>query len=434
MELVGLVTGTNVGEATEFFSSYFNTKSVCWILYFVFLPIAVAVIARHVSARFEKQIKSFRNRAALALLMIVLVPLLTFSPKYNSYSFQFRQSLFGMVCSLSYTETISEIKETNPQLDVERKTNVPNVVIVIGESHCKSRSSLYGYKLGTNPRLENIPDSLLHVFKNVESSDVHTVEAFASFMTTSEVADIPKCYECPNIIDIAKKSGYQTFWVSNQSKRGLWDNKVSMFSELCDSAVFNGKEITLIKTDYDLCVVPHVKSINDACSANSVKFVHLMGSHANFNQRYPKSFDKFKPEQYGEGQLRKRKLLAAYDNSVLYNDYVVSEIIKCFADKDAVVLYFSDHAIDLFVTDGNYCGHALSNNANSEKVSRQIPFMVYTSAKFRENHGDLTRMIEQSVDIHFNTTDLPYMVMQLLGVTFTDRANKQPLHNLLSFL
>jgi hypothetical protein len=60
--------------------------------------------------------------------------------------------------------------------------------------------------------------------------------------------------------------------------------------------------------------------------------------------------------------------------------------------------------------------------------------MVYTSAKFRENHGDLTRMIEQSVDIHFNTTDLPYMVMQLLGVTFTDRANKQPLHNLLSFL
>jgi heptose-I-phosphate ethanolaminephosphotransferase len=152
-----------------------------------------------------------------------------------------------------------------------------------------------------------------------------------------------------------------------------------------------------------------------------------MGSHANFNQRYPKSFEKFKPEQYGEGPLKKRTRLAAYDNSVLYNDYVVSEIIKCFADKDAVVLYFSDHAIDLFVTDEDYCGHALKNNANSEKVSRQIPFMVYTSAKFRENHGDLTRMIEQSVDMHFNTTDLPYMVMQLLGVTFTDHANKQPL-------
>jgi heptose-I-phosphate ethanolaminephosphotransferase len=62
--------------------------------------------------------------------------------------------------------------------------------------------------------------------------------------------------------------------------------------------------------------------------------------------------------------------MAEYDNSVLYNDYVVSEIIKCFADKDAVVLYFSDHAIDLFETDEKYCGHALSNNASSENICK----------------------------------------------------------------
>jgi glucan phosphoethanolaminetransferase (alkaline phosphatase superfamily) len=60
-------------------------------------------------------------------------------------------------------------------------------------------------------------------------------------------------------------------------------------------------------------------------------------------------------------------------------------------------------------------------------MQEQIPFMIYTSAKFRENHKDLTRMIEQSVDIQMSTTNLPYIVMQLMGVTFTDRANKQPL-------
>lgn len=427
MELVGLVSGTNASEATEFFSSYFDVKSACWVLYFIFLPIAVAIIARHVSVRFEKQIKSLRSRRFIAILMIVVVVLLSTSSRYNTLSFQFRQSLFGMLNSLRYTETITEIKDPHPQLNTEHKTNVANVVIVIGESYCKSHSSLYGYKFDTNPRLEAIADSLLHVFKNVQSGEVHTVEAFASFMTTSEVADIPKCYEQPNIIDIAKASDYKTFWISNQSKHGIWDNKVSIFSALCDTAIFNGKEITLIKTDYDIGVVPHIKRANATSKANSVKFVHLMGSHSLFYQRYPKSFDKFKPEQYNKATKRSCSFMAEYDNSVLYNGYVVSEIIKCFADKDAVVLYFSDHAIDLFETDEKYCGHALSNNASSEKICKQIPFMIYTSAKFRENHKDLTRMIEQSVDIQMSTTNLPYIVMQLMGVTFTDRANKQPL-------
>jgi glucan phosphoethanolaminetransferase (alkaline phosphatase superfamily) len=246
-------------------------------------------------------------------------------------------------------------------------------------------------------------------------------------MTTSPIADIPKSYECPNIVEIAKICGYNTLWISNQSKKGLYDNKVTLFAQLCDSAVFNGHEISLDKRDYDIGVVNHIKSSQKCHNTNRFLFVHLMGSHQKFNQRYPNSFAKFSSAEYSKYPKNQRDNLAAYDNTVLYNDYVMSEIIKCFSNDDAVLLYFSDHAIDVYKTDPNFCGHAMPGNKKSEQVSKLIPFMIYTSPKFRENHKDLTSMIEQSVDINFNTTDLPYMVMQLLGVTFSDRENKSPL-------
>jgi hypothetical protein len=50
--------------------------------------------------------------------------------------------------------------------------------------------------------------------------------------------------------------------------------------------------------------------------------------------------------------------------------------------------------------------------------------LIYTSAEFRQKHSDLTQLIENATDKQINTTDLPYIIMQLMGITFADLPNK----------
>ncbi len=93
-------------------------------------------------------------------------------------------------------------------------------------------------------------------------------------------------------------------------------------------------------------------------NGNKCVFYHLMGQHEAFQSRYPKAFERFKAKDYLTFPEHQREVLAAYDNATLYNDYVVSSIIDLYKDKDAVVFYFSDHALDVFDTDPDFFGHA----------------------------------------------------------------------------
>jgi heptose-I-phosphate ethanolaminephosphotransferase len=313
------------------------------------------------------------------------------------------------------------------KLNRTNQSNVPTIVIVIGESLNKTHCSLYGYEKNTNPILSQMPDSLLHVFANVQSPATGTLPSFCCFMTTSDNTDASISFNYPNIIEISQKSGYKLTWISNQSEKGLYDNGVAKLAHIADSTIWNGNRYSgMQRMNKDGELLDIINNYNSS-SSNNVVIVHLMGSHEEFSRRYPSSYAIFKTSDYQKFPENQRSRRAEYDNSVLYNDYVVSSIFKTYSNQDAVVLYFSDHAIDIFEGDPNFCGHAMPGNKKSEQVSKLIPFMIYTSPKFRENHKDLTSMIEQSVDIDFNTTDLPYMVMQLLGVTFSDRENESPL-------
>jgi glucan phosphoethanolaminetransferase (alkaline phosphatase superfamily) len=157
---------------------------------------------------------------------------------------------------------------------------------------------------------------------------------------------------------------------------------------------------------------------------NNLIFIHLMGSHADFNQRYPARYAKFTAADYNGFPAGQRPDRAEYDNSVLFNDYVVSSLINIYAKQDAVILYFSDHALDIYDTSDDYCGHAIEGDKKSNYYGRQIPFLIYTSAEFRQKHSDLTQLIENATDKQINTTDLPYIIMQLMGITFADLPNK----------
>jgi heptose-I-phosphate ethanolaminephosphotransferase len=421
-EFINIIAGTNPEEASEFFATYLNAKAVVLILSTIALLMLLIFLLKRFIPHSCRLYHLIKFRISLISLLLISVPLVI---RYAD-TFSYFQSPIGLIKSFSGYDKVTAIKPTNPSLNVSEEADIPTIVVVIGESHSKMHSSIYGYTQDTNPRLAAMPDSLLHIFKNVESADLHTIGAFRRFMTTADNNDVD-CYNTPNIIEIAKKAGYYTTWISNQSKAGIYDNKITIFANLCDSVVWNGNCLTgLNKCETDDQLLPIIKRYNSPARKNMI-FIHLMGSHFDFKSRYTDNFDKFKPTDYHDIPANQREITAEYDNSILFNDYIVSSLFNIFSDRDAVMLYFSDHGMDIFYTEADYFGHAIASNDKSAHFSSQIPFVIYTSSKFNRNHADLKDMIERSTNIHFNTNDLPYMLMQIMNVTFQDKPNKYPL-------
>ena len=78
--------------------------------------------------------------------------------------------------------------------------------------------------------------------------------------------------------------------------------------------------------------------------------LHCYGSHFSYHQRYPDEFSKFVPDDDVSISKKNRQLLInAYDNSILYTDTVIDEIIDYLDSLDACasLLYCSDHGEDI---------------------------------------------------------------------------------------
>jgi heptose-I-phosphate ethanolaminephosphotransferase len=418
-DIVAVIAATNTGEAQEFFTSYLSAPEWAGLAVCLALPFALIPLLRRLAAR---RARLFTSRGALALLAVcALIAVRTHIGVGRS------QSVPGILHALSIYRPVTELTPTRPLLVQRQQTRIPTVVLIVGEAFSKNHSSLYGYALPTNPLLGAMPDSLLHVFRQVESPYVSTIQSFSYFMTTSQASSLQERYRSANLVDIAHAAGYSFTWISNQCEKGLYDNGVSKFAHLCDTALWNGtRYISNAKRDLDSDLLPLVASYPLRDSLNVV-LIHLMGSHEHFAERFPAEYARFQPSEYAAYPEHQRATLADYDNSVLFNDYVVSSLLEQYAGRDAVVFYFSDHAMDIYDSSPTYVGHARTNDPKSVHAGTQIPFMIYTSPAFRALHPVQTALIEQSVGKPLNTTVLPYMVMQLMGVTFQEQENEFPL-------
>jgi heptose-I-phosphate ethanolaminephosphotransferase len=145
-----------------------------------------------------------------------------------------------------------------------------------------------------------------------------------------------------------------------------------------------------------------------------------MGQHIYYPERYPEEFNIFSENDYLDLPLHQRKTIAEYDNATLYNDFVIDSIIHIFSKKEAIILYFSDHGQDIYFSDKDYCGHGITANAKSDSIGRDIPFMIYTSPKFKDKYPSLIEKIINSTNKKFNIEDIIYTLIDISGYKFKD--------------
>lgn len=408
-----IIMQSNIAEMKEFVESNISAKHIFSIFILLLTFTGSYYIIKRMSVFFgKKTLYVAFIGVIIGIALTIRNPLI-----YNDV-------FIGKIIKTFQTPIVPNLNEylTNPQIVSTKNKKPHNVVMIIGESFSKSHSSLYGYSKETNPVLQTlVTDSNLFIYSNIKSPATNTIPCFQAIMSTykPEYKDSIPWWQCTTLPEILHHSGYCTYWVSNQSKIGIFDTVIGRYADLCNHNFFVGDKFAgMHRNILDEEIIPLIIPLLQNTNSNSFYFIHLMGSHSTFKNRYPPLFDKFKPEDYETYPKHQRENLATYDNSILYNDSVVNEIICLFQKQETIIFYFSDHAIDAYESSDDYMAHAKGTDPKSVEAGSKIPFMIYTSPLYQQNFPNEMEQIKRCTEQPFRTDDMIYTIMDIIGVTF----------------
>ncbi len=424
LDHMAVLLGTNPAEASDFVSTYFTPEIAGAIFVTAIMFVVVYLTGRIFNDNFrEKVMPAAFRRPFVALITVCLAGSLAFCIAAPDKIGAKTDLTAKVTQSLTYDfghEVTAVVPELTASAAADTTGAPAQIVVVIGESLSSNHCSLYGYHKRTQPRLEALrDDSALVVFAKPEAPATHTVEVFKHIIGTWDGDETQNWYECPTFLQIASAAGYPTAWISNQSRKGMHDTPITTMSELADTAFWtnDGMQPTDLNK-FDEAVMPLLSDRLDAIGPDGrgITVVHLLGSHLRYSYRYPAERTKFTPDMYGNLVDEQRETVSTYDNSVLYNDSLVARIMRMHEGCDALVLYFSDHAQDLYDVSDDYFGHARKGNAASEAAGRKIPMMAYMSPEMQRRHPRLAGHIRESADSAVNISDLTYTLMDIMGI------------------
>ena len=310
--------------------------------------------------------------------------------------------------------------------ETEGTDDIPYVVFILGESTSRHHMQLYGYGLPTTPKLAARAEAgELVAYENVTSPHAGTMAVLRTLFSFYDNDANGMWYDYGDLFDILRQAGVYTAWLSNQEASGFYGSIGRTLGERTDHVAFTSPvahSIDLAER-YDSEVLPLLDEELRERVAEPVPaafyVIHLMGAHEEFSKRYPPEFARFMPEdEAGRGALEDasaRAVRAAYDNAVLYDDAIVDEIIRRFEDKDALVIFISDHGEEVYDTRAQF-GHG----DETSPWQRAVPMVFWMSKAFRANHPTDVQRIEAARRNHWQSDEMIHTLLDLMHVRVAD--------------
>lgn len=434
---------TNKKEAREFLKSYLNFKSVFYLILFVIISLVflfffepinyninningmnIAIFLLCFSLLVQKPHKYFKNDFILYDWIVLFK---TFIINSNEYAQQ-----------LKFLEQNLSNQKDEYNISLLKNYNIPKIIIIVGESTQRNYMSLYGYPLDTTPKLKQHQlNGNLYVFNDIISPHSHTNTSIAKIFTFSNYENEEiHWYKQKNIIDIMKRVGYYTYWISNQESISSFGNAPEAIARRADYTIFLDRMFTGNSITKDEILVDELHRITSK-KEKELYILHLLGTHMDYSQRYPhKKFKYFTVEDLkkynlnflknGEQLNNKQMLLKMhYLNAILYNDHVVSKIFNYFKDENAIIFYFSDHGEEVYDF-RNFFGHA---ETMASRYMVEIPFMIYLSNKFKNTYPSIIQKISSSTSKPFMTDDFIHAFLDLLGIDIDEFQKQRSIFN-----
>ncbi len=241
-------------------------------------------------------------------------------------------------------------------------------VVVIGESVRRDALGAFGGHWANTPFMSSMNGVL---FQNYLSAASSTQQSLGLTLTLVGKDQQPQYQN--NIVTLAKRAGFHTYWFSNQGQLGHYDTAIASIAKRADNVQFlkNGNFISQDTQDTDLLKFTN-GALNDNTEAPKLIVYHLMGSHPKACERTRHKYETFV----------NNKEISCYLYSITQTDSFLSSLNKQLQNsgKKFSMIYFSDHGLS-FKERGSKSEY-LSHNDQFQQ-NYQVPMLITSSGETR---------------------------------------------------
>ena len=247
------------------------------------------------------------------------------------------------------------------------------LVLIVGETQRSKNYSLNGYAKNDTNKFTKQKDvvSFTNFYSCGTATETSVPCLFSDLKRENFSNREAKARE--NLVDIINKLGIKTYFFGNNSGgcKGVCDNLDQNHTSEHRAAGF------------DEVIFDEAKKVIKDANSTTFIVLHLQGSHGPiYYKGYPSKFKEFTPT-CDTAELNKctpDEIANTYDNTILYEDYLQSELINALeARKDkfeVAMFFFSDHGESLG-ENGIYL-HGLPYSIAPDE-QKHIPAIVFSS-------------------------------------------------------
>ncbi|MCF7560425.1 phosphoethanolamine transferase [Sabulilitoribacter multivorans] len=398
---------TNSKETKEFIGFYIDRP----IIFSGVVMLILTLLALYKLNKHSFQFQPIGRKIALLVLSIVVVLKFSGLIIYNLPYMVVRSAVLYYVESKKLAEYA--INKNGDFTFVQRTFDEDEdeiYVIIIGESTARSHLGIYNYYRNTTPLLDEIKNDLL-IYNKVISPDTYTIASLTKALTLGN-------YENPDgkfdgsIIQLLNQAGFQTYWISAQKPLGANDSHITKIGMGANESYFMNIKNAKEETVFDEVLVEKMNEVLSGKANKKVVFLHTLGTHMNYKNRYPESFKFFNdvPEtKFNDKHIYDQ--INAYDNAVRYTDYIINKVIESIKNTNTVscVLYFSDHGEEVY-DDIEFAGH-YRDRVQTKNVY-EIPLILWQS----ENYKNKRVISSLNLDTKYMIDDLFHSMADLFCI------------------
>lgn len=395
--LIDAALHTNTEEAI----GVITWQLIAWIL------LNIAISCLFVLWRWRKIHLSYIWIHAIVASMLCLCYLTINNRLYNSICQRFPYNVsYNIKEYLSLQHKIKSKREVPPFTITDRPDSLI-VVLIIGESVRADHLQLNNYSRETTPRL--FKRNNIISFPHIYSEYTHTLASVPHILTRSDSINENYQFTESSFFPIFKQAGFHTAWISNQDQGSTFGHFISE----SDTTVFAnaGKSDYVYSTWLDEELVPIMNSIFFPHPPLALYVLHSIGSHWYYNTHVPE--DKYYYQPITTNRIIAlnsiEQVINSYDNTVRYMDFFIDSVIMQVENKNAIIIYQSDHG-EALGEDGEFL-HA--NDVNGVKNPACI---IWYSDQYATTYPEKVRALIKNQNKHYRTDYVFYSILYAAGI------------------
>lgn len=289
------------------------------------------------------------------------------------------------------------------------------LVFVVGETARADHFSLNGYERHTNPELEKRDVVSFGEVRSCGTSTAESVPCMFSDLDRSHYS-AAKAHSRENLLDILVRADVDVLWLENNSScKGVCARVPSEAAwNLGDKRYCNGADCL------DDLLVERLRAALAANTRDLVVVLHQIGSHGpSYFKRYTGDYRVFAPTcDTSELQSCSREAIVnTYDDSILYTDRILSEVIDVLADApdrfNTAFLYTSDHGESLGEAGMYLHGMPYTFAPDTQK---HVPMLFWASRGYRAASGLDMACLRDEAGTSYSHDNLFHSVLGMFGV------------------